>query len=188
MIGKTEKRIYSDIDAIPANDVALVLGTSKFNRNGSANLFFKHRIEATAQLYHHGKVKHIIVSGDNSLSYYNEPQDMKNALLQQGIPAEAITLDYAGFRTFDSIVRSKKIFGRSKLTIVTQSFHCNRALFISDFYGMDAIAFSTRPVPGNFTNVLKLREYLARCRAAGDLFLFEKQPKFLGEQVEIKVD
>ncbi|WMJ74236.1 ElyC/SanA/YdcF family protein [Cytophagaceae bacterium ABcell3] len=188
MLAKTEGRVYTNINEIPENDVALVLGTSKYNRSGRVNLFFKSRMEAAAALYHSGKVKHIIVSGDNSLSYYNEPQDMKKALLAKNVPVSAITLDYAGFRTFDSIVRSKKVFGRSKLTIVTQSFHCNRALFISDFYGLNAIAFSAEGVKANYTRVMQAREFFARCKAVSDLYFFNHQPKFLGDKVKIVIE
>ena len=187
VVESTRKLVYKSADNVPSNAVALVLGTSKYSRKGSTNLFFKYRIEAAVKLYRAGKVKHFILSGDNSLSYYNEPQDMKKALMALGIPAEAITLDYAGFRTFDSVVRSKKVFMQDSLTIITQEFHSYRALFISNFYGMKAIAFATEAVPKASSILTLSREYLARCAAVIDLYILRKEPKFLGEEININI-
>ncbi len=187
VVESTRKLVYTTVEQAPSNAVALVLGTSKYSRKGAPNLFFKYRIEAAVKLYKAGKVKHFILSGDNSLSYYNEPQDMKKALMAQGIPANAITLDYAGFRTFDSVVRSKKVFGQDSLTIITQEFHSYRALFISNFYGMKAIAFATEAVPKGSSIVTLLREYMARCIAVVDLYILRKEPKFLGEEININI-
>jgi SanA protein len=187
VVGSTQKSVYDSVEEIPINDVALVLGTSKYSRKGGANLFFKYRIEAAVKLYKAGKVKHLILSGDNSLSYYNEPQDMKIALIAHGISASAITLDYAGFRTFDSVVRSKKVFRQKRITIITQEFHSYRALFISNYYGIDAIAFTTVPVPRSYSLLTLSREYLARCKAILDLYVFKKEPKFLGDEIDINI-
>jgi SanA protein len=142
-------------------------------------------MEAASKLYAAGKVEHFILSGDNSLSYYNEPQDMRKALLLQGIPDSAITPDYAGFRTFDSVVRSKKIFRQDSITIITQEFHAYRALFISNYYGIKAMAFATEPVPKGYSFMTHMREFLARCMAVIDLYILGKEPKFLGEQIDI---
>lgn len=185
VIGSTKKLVYHSVESVPFNHVALVLGTSKYSRSGHSNLFFKYRMEASVELYRRGKVKHFILSGDNSLSYYNEPQDMRKALLAQGIPDSAITPDYAGFRTFDSVVRSKKIFKQDSITIITQEFHAYRALFISNYYGMKAIAFATEQVPKGYSVMTHLREFLARSVAVIDLYILGKQPKFLGEQIDI---
>jgi SanA protein len=187
VVSSTENLIYTSVDMIPANDVALVLGTSKYSKTGHSNLFFISRMEAAAQLYAGKKVKHFILSGDNSLSYYNEPQDMKKALIKRGIPDSVITLDYAGFRTFDSVVRSKKIFNQDSITIITQQFHSYRALFISNFYGIRAIALASGPVPKGYSVVTLVREYLARCKAVIDLYVLRKEPKFLGEQINIEI-
>jgi SanA protein len=185
IVCSTKDYIYHSVEEIPFNHVALVLGTSKYSRSGHSNLFFKYRIEAAVKLFKGEKVKHFILSGDNSLSYYNEPQDMRKALLVQGIPDSAITADYAGFRTFDSVVRSKKIFMQDSITIITQEFHAYRALFISNYYGIKAIAFATEPVPKGYSVMTHLRECLARCIAVIDLYILGKEPKFLGEQIDI---
>lgn len=182
----TRSYVYHSITRIPKNKVALVLGTSKYSRNGNPNLFFKYRMVASGRLYTQGKAEHFIASGDNSYSYYNEPQDMKKALIAQGIPADKITLDYAGFRTFDSMVRSKKIFGQDSLTIITQGFHCYRALFIARFYNIQAIALASGGVPEGHSSLALYREYLARCKAVIDLYLLHKKPRFLGEPIIIE--
>lgn len=185
VIRTTKDRVFHEVNQLPVNDVALVLGTSKFSRSGKTNLFFKYRMDAAYELYKQNKARFFIASGDNSLSYYNEPQDMKKALVLKGIPAENITLDYAGFRTFDSVVRSKKIFGQDSITIITQNFHCYRALFISDYYGMKAVAFAAGGVPEGHSSYTYFREYLARFKAVLDVYILKKEPKFLGDSIEI---
>jgi SanA protein len=187
VVNSTINKIYTSLDEIPANDVALVLGTSKYSRTGHSNLFFQSRMEAAARLYKGKKVKHFILSGDNSLSYYNEPKDMRNALIAKGVPDSVITLDYAGFRTFDSVVRSKKIFNQDSITIITQEFHSYRALFISNYYGIRAIAYASGTVPKGYSVITLIREYLARCKAVIDLYVLRKEPKFLGEQINIDI-
>lgn len=187
VVQSTKDLVYTEVDKIPENKVGLVLGTSKYSRTGRANLFFLYRMQAAADLYHSGKVKHLILSGDNSLSYYNEPKDMKLALRKKNVPDSAITLDYAGFRTFDSVVRSKKVFNRDTITIVTQEFHVYRALFISNYYDIEAIGFVTTKVPEGYSLYTRFREYLARCKAVIDLYLLKQKPKFLGKKIEIEI-
>ncbi len=180
-------KIYSDIEQLPQKKIALLLGTSKKISSGHTNLFFKYRVEAAAQLYHTGKVKHILVSGDNGSQYYNEPMDMLKALIGLNVPREAITLDYAGFRTLDSVVRCKEIFSQSDVIIVSQKFHNQRAVFIGGSYGMTAIGFNARSVPQGYGLKTEIREYFARVAAVLDVYLLKTQPKFLGEKVEIPV-
>lgn len=179
IVKSTESRIYSGIKEIPNNDVAVVLGASKYLgvNEKYVNPYFKYRMEAAAELYHSGKVKHLLVSGDNHSKNYDEPTDMKNYLISLGVPCEAITLDYAGFRTFDSMIRAKEIFGLAKFTIVSQEFHNQRALFICDQLGIEAVAFNAKDVyrgPGSLA-----REYLAKSNAVLD-FIIGTSPKFLG--------
>lgn len=178
-------RLYSDIDQIPKKKVALLLGTVKRLRHGRINRYFQYRINAAVQLYQAGKIKHIIASGDNHTRFYNEPRDMKQALMDQGIPNEAITLDYAGFRTLDSVVRCKEVFLQDDIIIVSQAFHNRRALFISDFYGINAIGFNAEDVPLEEDIKTKIREYFARFKAVLDLYILRTQPRFLGEKVKI---
>lgn len=179
IIKSTEDRIYSETKEIPKNEVAVVLGASKYLgvHEKYINPYFKYRMEAAAELYHSGKVKHLLVSGDNHSKNYDEPTDMKNYLISLGVPCEAITLDYAGFRTYDSMIRAKEIFGITKFTIVSQEFHNQRALFICDQLGIDAVAYNAKDAyrgPASLT-----REYLAKSKAVLD-FIIGTSPKFLG--------
>jgi len=124
------------------------LGTSKNTRKGNINQYFKYRIEAATELFKTNKISYIIISGDNSVKGYDEPTDMKNELIKNGIDSTHIFLDYAGFRTFDSMVRSKEIFGQDSITIISQQFHNERALYIAERLGIKAIVdilTQTRP-------------------------------------------
>lgn len=185
IVKSTEENVYSDLALLPDHRMALVLGTSHRSVGGGPNPFFQKRIEMAAMLYAMGKIDHFILSGDNSTRYYNEPVEMKKALIRQGVPASAITLDYAGLRTLDSVVRSKKVFGQNKITIITQPFHSYRALFISRYYDMDAVAMVADDPELDKTFKVRLREYLARTKAVLDLYVFKTDPRFLGEKEEI---
>lgn len=186
IISKTKSRVISEKKELNGAKVALVLGTSKFTRVGAENLFFKDRMRAAAELYKEGKVKHIIVSGDNRTQYYNEPKDMLAALQELDIPAEAITLDYAGLRTLDSIIRCKEVFGQTDVIIVTQRFHAYRAMFIADYYGLDAQAYMANFESETYSTLL-FREAIARMLAVADLYVLNKEPKFLGEKEELNI-
>lgn len=185
IVESTEDRVYSDLNMLPDHRIALVLGTSYRSVGGGPNPFFQKRIEMAATLYSMGKIDHFILSGDNSTKYYNEPLEMQKALVKKGVPESAITLDYAGLRTLDSVVRSKKIFGQDKITIITQPFHSYRALFISRYYNMDAVAMVADEPSLDGTFKVRLREYLARTKAVLDLYVFKTDPRFLGEKEEI---
>ncbi len=128
-----------------------------------------------------------LVSGDNRLKSYNEPKQMQAALLERGVPESAITLDYAGFRTLDSVVRSKAVFGQQKITIISQKFHNQRALFIANRRGVTAVGYNAKDVSFRLGIKIRLREYLARCKAILDIIILNKQPKFLGEKITITI-
>ncbi len=187
IIKSTRQQLFSEVNAIKKNDVAILLGASKKSRNGNENLFFKYRIAAAAELYKAGKIKHIIVSGDNHKKEYDEATDMRDALMLQGVPDSCITLDYAGFRTLDSMVRCLKVFGQKNVTIISQEFHNQRAVFISNYYGMDAVAFNAKDVPNQFSVKTRIREYFAKSKAVLDLYILHTNPKFLGDPVSIKL-
>jgi len=177
VVSSTRHQIYFDINQLPSNDVALVLGTSKFVRSGKENLFFKYRMEATARLWKEGKIKYVILSGNNDSEYYNEPMDMRKALLKLGVPQDVMTLDYAGFRTFDSVVRCKEVFNQDKITIVSQNFHNARALYIGNHEGIEAIAFAAQDVPDGYSFRTLIREYMARPYAMLDVYLIRPEPE-----------
>jgi len=177
-------KTFAQIDSIKENKVGLVLGTSKKLRNGNINLYYQFRIDATLQLYKAGKIKFVIVSGDNSSKNYDEPTTFKNDLIKGGIPMDKIFLDYAGFRTLDSVVRVKEIFGQTEITIISQEFHNERAIYLARNFGIEAVGFNAKDISGRYGIKVKLREYLARTKVFVDI-LFKVQPKFLGEKVEI---
>ncbi len=185
LINSTKKQIYKDIDQIPPKDVGLLLGTVRYLNSGYENLYFTYRIQAATDLYKKGKIKHILVSGDNHKHNYNEPESMKAALMENGIPEDAITLDFAGFRTLDSVVRGREVFQQDEFTIISQKFHNERAIFIANKYGIDAIAFNAKDVNIRYGKKVILREYLAKTKAVLDLYLLRTSPKFLGEKIKI---
>ena len=138
----SKKYIYDSIEEIPYNDVALVLGTSKYLSDGRINMYFKFRMEAAYELYTNGKVKYILVSGDNRHRSYNEPRQMRLDLIKLGVDKRHIFLDFAGFRTRDSILRANRVFDLTNFTIVSQPFHNERAVFIAREKKINAIAYS----------------------------------------------
>ena len=125
------------------------------------------------------------MSGDNSKKDYNETEDMKFSLMEKGVPENRIFEDFAGFRTLDSVVRSKEIFGQSQITIISQKFHNERAVFLAQYYDINAIGYNAKEVSINYGLKTHLREYLARVNAVLDVYIFKKEPKFLGDRVVI---
>lgn len=185
VVNYAKGRCFDEVSAIPHNKVGLLLGTSPKLRNGRNNVYFTYRINTTVALYKAGKIDFILVSGDNCKKEYNEPEEMKNALMAQGIPAERIFLDYAGFRTLDSVVRANKVFGQNSFTIISQKFHNERALYLAKHYGIEAVAMNARDASAFWGFKTQCREKLARVKLFVDL-LIGKKPKFLGEEIEIK--
>lgn len=177
-------RVYTDLDALPHREIALVLGTSKYTR-GRLNSFYVGRIRAAAELYRAGKVDGILVSGDNGTVGYNEPDEMKADLVALGVPAEHITADYAGFRTLDSIYRAGDVFGLDSYIVVSQPFHIERALYLADQKGHDAIGYAARGPQGYWGQRIRAREVLARAKAVLDVEILNLGPKFLGEPVYV---
>lgn len=187
VVSTSNNSIYETIDDLPTNEVAIVLGTSKYVKGGRENLFFTYRMDAAANLYTSGKVKHIIISGDNRVKNYNETRDMKKALLERGVPEAAITMDYAGFRTLDSIIRARDVFGQDKLTVISQKFHNQRAIFIAKANGIEAVGFNAKTVSSKYAPKTYLREYLARVKAILDVYILHTQPHFLGDPIKIVI-
>lgn len=177
--------IHASTDEITPKNVALVLGTSKSQRNGDRNPFFYNRINAAFELYEAGKVKHFILSGDNREKYYNEPMDMKKALMELGVPDSLITLDYAGLSTLDSVVRAKLIFGQDNILVVTQKFHSYRTIFLCHAFDVNAEVYLAASIPVRHAKWVHLREFFARPRAILDVYLIHRTPKHLGEKIDI---
>lgn len=185
VVQSTKENVFYDSTALPNHRVGLVLGTSHRLTSGKPNPFFEKRIAMAASLYKAGKIDNLILSGDNRSIYYNEPMEMQKALIKLGIPATAITLDYAGLRTLDSIVRSKEIFGQDKLIIITQPFHSYRAVFIGNYYGIDAVAMVADEVGLESSLKVRIREYFARSKAVLDLYILNTPPRFLGRKEDL---
>ncbi|AIM60733.1 YdcF family protein [Cellulophaga lytica] len=179
--GKT----YYAVKTVPHNRVGLVLGTTSKLTNGSPNPYYVHRINATIALYKAQKIDFVLVSGDNGSKYYNEPDTFKRDLVKKGIPAEKIFLDYAGFRTLDSMVRAHVIFSLDNVTVISQKFHNERAIYIAEKKGLTAVGFNAKDLNGKAGLKVQTREYLARVKVFLDI-LFNTEPKFYGEKIVIE--
>lgn len=181
----TASQLYTDSSLIPARKVGLVLGASRLTVRGSDNLYFKYRMRAAYELYKAGKVRYLLLSGDNHTEGYDEPSDMREALIGLGVPDSCIVLDYAGFRTLDSVVRCREIFGEDSVTIISQAFHNERALFIANKRGIHALGFNAPEVDRHYSFKTRIREYFARVKCVLDLYVLHTGPKFLGEKIRI---
>ncbi len=179
IISSTENQIINDLNKVPQKKIAIVLGAAKKLSNGINNPYFLNRINAAADLFNAGKVSHVLVSGDNHSEKYNESEDMKIALMDLGVPDSCITMDFAGFRTFDSMVRAKEIFGVTDCIIVSQAFHLQRALFIANSIKINAVGY---PASGVGYTGLNIREFGAKFKAALDCYILPTHPKYLGKK------
>lgn len=177
--------VKTEVNNLPKTKVGLLLGTTMLMQNGFQNPFFTYRIQATLELFQSGKIEHVLISGDNSTKNYNEPEDMMNELVRLGIPAEKISLDFAGFDTYDSVLRANKIFGQSKFIVISQSFHAERAVYIARRYGFEVWGYSAKDVSRSKSFLTHAREYFARIKAYVEVKL-GVNPYFLGEQIAIK--
>lgn len=178
-----EDRIFDSVEACPPAPVALLLGVAK-HAGSRENLFYRPRIEAAAKLYKSGKVRGIIISGDHGTIDYNEPDAMKEDLMAMGIPEHHLTCDYAGFRTLDSIIRVREVFGQCRFIVVSQRFHCERAVFLARELGNEAWGFAAQAVKGKYGRKMQRREILARAAAAIDI-LIGTEPRVLGRPIEV---
>lgn len=184
VVHSTKSQLYQSIDKLPHRKTGLLLGTSKYLHTGVLNYYYQYRIDAAVALFRAGKIDYVLVSGDNSEAHYNEPETMKKDLIANGIPADRIYLDYAGFRTLDSILRCRDVFGQRSITIISQPFHNQRAVFIANRKDMDAIAFNAKDVNKYAGFKTQIREKLARVKMILDI-LFSKKAKFYGPKVTI---
>lgn len=177
-------RTFDSVNATPPSEVGLVFGTSDRTK-GRENLYFKHRVEAAAALWKAGKIRTLIVSGDNRAHDYNEPEKMKRALVRLGVPAQHIICDYAGLRTLDSVVRAKKIFGLNSILFISQRFQNQRAIYIAKAHGLNALGHNARDVgPGNGIKT-RFREIGARVKMWLDVNILDTEPKHLGERIAL---
>lgn len=180
----TEEFVTDKLEILPKTKVAIVLGTAPNLVSGYQNYYFTYRIEAATELYQSGKVTYFILSGDHGRKNYNEPEAMKQALIKNGVPENVIYLDYAGFRTLDSMIRAKEIFSQNEFIVVSQEFHNQRAVYIARQNGINAYGYNAKDVNKHAGLKTNIREYFARTKVFIDSF-FGIQPKFLGEKIEI---
>lgn len=177
-------RLYSDVADLPETEVGLVFGTTD-RVNGRENLYFRYRIDAAVRVWKSGKIKTIIVSGDNRSQYYNEPEKMRQALVERGIPANRIVSDFAGLRTLDSVVRAKEIFGADEILVISQQFQNERAIYLAKANGIEARGFNARDVDTQGGLKTKVREIGARVKMWLDVNFLDTQPTHLGEKIAL---
>lgn len=176
--------LFDDVQQVEAGRVGLVFGCHHRFQDRE-NLYFRYRIDAAEALWKAGKLRGLIVSGDNSRSDYNEPETMRRALIQRGIPADRIVCDYAGLRTLDSVVRAKEIFGVNEVTFISQRFQNERAVFLARATGMTVSGLNARDVEGRGGWKTKVREGGARVKMWLDVHLLKTRPRHLGEPVAL---
>lgn len=167
-------RIYTDINKLPDFHTAVVLGTAKFYSKGVPNLYYQYRVEAASQLVKEHQIKHLLVSGDNQTPYYNEPKVMTEDLLKMGVPKNIIQQDFAGYRTLDSVIRANKVFKLAPFIIISQQFHCERALFIAKTQNIDAVCLVAKYPEGHVK--VRIREFFARIGMIWD-YIVNNQPR-----------
>lgn len=177
-------KLFDDVKDLPPAKVGLVFGTTD-RYQGRENRYFRYRIDAAVEVWKAGKVETLIVSGDNRSKWYNEPQKMKAALVAEGVPASRIVCDYAGLRTLDSVVRAKKIFGADKILVVSQRFQNERAIYLAQAHGIEAIGYNAEDVELQAGFKTKLREVGARVKMWLDVNFLDTAPRHLGEKVEL---
>lgn len=171
---QSRKFIYNSLKNIPNCNVALVLG-AKIDKNGNPSTLLADRIGTASELYKLGKVKKLLLSGDNRFSNYNEPEKMRDYAMKLGVPGKDIVLDYAGRRTYDSIYRAKHIFGQSQIIIVSQKFHLERAIFLSKHIGISAFG-ANADVLFHKNNKAEIREFPACLSAFLDVYILSPKP------------
>jgi SanA protein len=156
---------FSDVAKVPSVDVALVLGTAPIGPEGGPNRYFVYRLDAAAALWKAGKVKYVIVSGSGE-----EPTAMRAGLIERGVPPEAIYRDPEGYRTWDSVLRARDVYGQKRLVIVSQRFHLDRALFLAREQGIEVWGLEARDVDTPYSVFTELRRYPSALRAYYDVW------------------
>ncbi|OQY16842.1 MAG: hypothetical protein B6I35_15340 [Anaerolineaceae bacterium 4572_32.2] len=175
--------VFRQAKETPARPVAIVFGALVWS-DGRPSDMLADRVRAAAQLYHAGKVRKLLLSGDNRFVDYNEPQAMKEVALALGVPEEDLVLDYAGRRTYDTCYRARHIFGVEQAVLVTQEFHLDRALFTCGNLGIETVGFSADLQPYWHIRRSQLREIPATALAWWDVKLRRPLP-VLGEKIDI---
>lgn len=175
-----EGRLFDRVEEVPRQAVGLVFGTT--DKIGDRdNLYFNYRIDAAAELWEAGKVECLLVSGDNREKYYNEPDKMRSALIERGVPKEVIVRDFAGLRTLDTVVRAKEVFRAPSVVLVSQKFQNERAAYIAQNEGLEYVGYNARDVSSDLGLKTKLREVAARVKMWLDVRVLDTEPRHLGD-------
>ena len=177
-------RLFTEVSQLPTAKVGLVFGTTD-RVNGRENLYFRYRIDAAVRVWKSGKLETLIVSGDNRSRYYNEPEKMKQALIERGIPGDRIVCDFAGLRTLDSVVRAKEVFGAVSILFISQRFQNERAIYLAKANGIKAYGFNAQDVATQAGLKTQIREVGARVKMWLDVNFLNTRPSHLGEKVEL---
>jgi len=166
-----------DLASVPAAQVALVPGAG-ITADDRPTLALQDRLDGAIELYQAGKVKKILMSGDNSSIYYNEPGAMANYAIEQGVPGSDIVLDYAGRRTYDTCYRAKEIFGLDSVIITTQKYHLPRMVFLCDQFGLNTYGVPVRQSEYLLNRYIfwNVREVFATLAAYLDIYLLKPEP------------
>ncbi|WEO97577.1 ElyC/SanA/YdcF family protein [Streptomyces sp. FXJ1.172] len=172
----TAGRLRTTADA-PRAPVAVVFGAGLWN--GEPSPYLAHRLDAAARLYREGRIEVVLVTGDNSRKDYDEPDAMRTYLTQHGVPGRRIVSDYAGFDTWDSCVRARKIFGVNRAVLVSQGFHIRRAVALCEAAGVDSYGVGVDETHDITWYYGGTREVFAAGKAVLDT-LFHPDPTFLG--------
>lgn len=170
-----EGKLYANVESVPQSEVGLLLGTTPQTRIGRrANQFFKFRIDAAEALYKAGKIKSILISGDeNSLDGINEVECMQDSLVSRGVSEADIILDGKGFRTLDAVVRATNVYDKHSYIVISQKFHNERALYLAEHLGLDVeslYGFNATDATSNMAVMTYIREYFARVKVFIDIF------------------
>lgn len=185
VFGLRSGTIVTTISNAPKRHVVLVLGAG-ITTNNKPSLVLDERIVTAVELYRADKVKKLLMSGDNSIANYDEVSAMKNRAMELGVPDRDVILDFAGFRTLDSCVRLRKVFGQSEALIVSQGFHLPRAIHLCRWAGVDVIGVEASDIrPRSQRLKSGVREIPASLQAWFDTHVIGRNAKFLGESINV---
>lgn len=177
-------KLFNRVEDVPKTRVGLVFGTTD-RVNGRENLYFRYRIDAAVEVWNAGKLETLVVSGDNLSPYYNEPEKMKQALIERGVPAHRIVPDPRGVRTLDSVVRLKEGLGKDPVLLISQRFQNERGIYLAQANGIRAYGFNARDVETQAGLKTRVREVGARVLMWLDVNLLHTGPEYVGNKIEL---
>ncbi len=174
VVNNAKGRTFDNLSDVPTREIGLLLGTSPITPDGAHNYYFDNRMKAAADLYHAGKIRRILVSGgDYTMTEKHgcdEPTAMRDSLVAHNVPDTCIIEHWQGWRTINSIEAVKNLYDFDSITIISQKYHNERALYQADHFGLDAVGYNAEPSPIKSSRIRNaIREYLARAKLFIDL-------------------